>query len=314
MLSSVMPPSLLERFTGCLLGHAVGDALGAPFEGLPSDVVYREFGPIRRVLANPPFDLIYTDDTEMTISVAEELVERGEVDPAALAARFAEQYDPGRCYGPGARRILEAVREGGDWQALAATIFPGGSLGNGAAMRVAPVALRFHADPPRLHEQARLASLPTHTHPVGIEGAQLLAAAIAHVVTRPKFDHREFYAELRGLATTDDFNYALKIAEQLTVDDTLGTLGHSLEAHRSVPTAIACFALHPHSYEEAICRAISLGGDTDTLAAMTGAISGAHLGTAAIPGHLVGRLENGRRGRDHIVDLARRLHALAVGE
>lgn len=312
MLADVTAPTLLDRFVGCLLGHAVGDALGAPFEGLPSDVVYREFGPIRRVLAAPPFDLIYTDDTEMTISVAEVLVEQGEIDPAVLAAHFAAQYDPGRCYGPGARRILEAIRDGGDWQALASTIFPGGSLGNGAAMRVAPVALRFHADPAKVREQARLSALPTHAHPVGIEGAQILAAAIAHVLTRAEFDHRAFFAELRGLATTEDFTYALKIAAQLTVDDTLGTLGHSLEAHRSVPTAIACFAVHTESYEEAICRAIGLGGDTDTLAAMTGAISGAHLGVAAIPAHLVERLENGPRGRDHIVSLAYQLHALAT--
>jgi poly(ADP-ribose) glycohydrolase ARH3 len=199
------------------------------------------------------------------------------------------------------------VRAGGDWQAVAATVFPGGSLGNGAAMRVAPVGLLFHRDHATLLEQARLSALPTHTHPVGIEAAQIFAAAIALVLTRP-FEPAAFWSTLRALAATDDLAYALRIASKLSPDDTLGTLGNRLEAHRSVPTAIACFARHPDSYAEAICHAISLGGDTDTLAAMAGALSGAYLGASALPQHLLDRLENGAKGRDYLSALAGRLH------
>jgi poly(ADP-ribose) glycohydrolase ARH3 len=81
-----------------------------------------------------------------------------------------------------------------------------------------------------------------------------------------------------------------------------------LEAHRSVVTAIACFALSPDSYETTIASAVSLGGDVDTVAAMAGAISGAHLGVASLPAHLLGRLEDGPKGRTYIQHLAKRLH------
>ena len=86
-------------------------------------------------------------------------------------------------------------------------------------------------------------------------------------------------------------------------------LGHGVEALESVPTAIYCFLTHPRSYEAAVIYAVSLGGDTDTIAAMTGAISGAYLGVEAIPAGWRQRLEN----RDYIVELAERLWHIRTG-
>ena len=80
-------------------------------------------------------------------------------------------------------------------------------------------------------------------------------------------------------------------------------LGNGIEAFNSVPTAIYSFLTHPQSFEEAIIYAISLGGDTDTIAAMTGAISGAYLGIKAIPETWRQRLEN----REYIEELAEKL-------
>ena len=68
--------------------------------------------------------------------------------------------------------VIEAIAEGGDWRRIAASHFPGGSLGNGAAMRVAPIGLLFNHDLDRVMVEARLSALPTHIHPLGIEGAQ----------------------------------------------------------------------------------------------------------------------------------------------
>ena len=100
------------------------------------------------------------------------------------------------------------------------------------------------------------------------------------------------------------------MASRLTLEDSVAVLGNTLEAHRSVVTAIACFACHPDSYVTAVGRAIGLGGDVDTLAAMAGALSGAHLGAGAIPAHLVALLEEGPEGRTYLQGLARRLLAL----
>jgi poly(ADP-ribose) glycohydrolase ARH3 len=300
---------LRDRFAGCLLGLAVGDGLGAPYEGLPAIDIFRQFGPPDVVAANPSGEtLYYTDDTEMMIGVAEALAEHGRIEPAALAQVLAANYHPDRGYGKGARQILETVLAGGDWRAVAETVFPGGSLGNGAAMRVAPVGLFFCDSPDLVWEQARLSALPTHRHPVGIEAAQVMALAVATAVRSEAIDRREFLRSLLERAETEEIRWALKTAMRLRRGDSIAVLGHTLEAHRSVVTAIAAFAASPADYTFAVGRVIGLGDDTDTLAAMTGALCGAFGGLAAVPAKLVGQLENQEKGRDHVRELAERLY------
>src|SRR5215212_870094 len=198
--------SRADRFAGCLLGLAVGDALGAPYEGLTHADIFWQFGSPEKLVKNPSGDtLFYTDDTEMMIGVAETLVECGRIDEDHLCRAFAENYHPERGYGQGARRVIEAMAKGKDYRTLAANIFPGGSFGNGAAMRVAPVGLVFADSPDELWEQARLSALPTHTHPLGIEGAQLLAFAVGWALRAAAFDRKQFWRDLLGRATTEEF-------------------------------------------------------------------------------------------------------------
>ena len=250
----------------------------------------------------------YTDDTQMAIGVAETLIECGEIREEALCAAFARNYQPGRGYGQGARRVIEAMITGDDWRGLARSLFPGGSLGNGAAMRVAPVGLLFRDDLDRVAAEAERSASPTHLHPIGVDGARLLALAVALATREVPFVRRDFLRELRLRAVTEEFQWELSAAEQLRASDSLIAFGNSLEAHRSVVTAICCFAGSPDSYAGAISRAIGQGNDVDTLAAMAGAMSGARLGLEAIPTHLVASLENGANGRDFITDLAEKLH------
>jgi poly(ADP-ribose) glycohydrolase ARH3 len=252
-------------------------------------------------------ELTYTDDTQMTIAVADVLVRKGRIEEATLCEAFVSHYQPARGYGQGARRIIEAMASGDDWRALAATIFPGGSLGNGAAMRAAPVGLLFHDDLDRVAFEAAESARPTHLHPIGIEGAVLLAVSVAIVTEDGEFDRLVFYTELLRHASTDEFRHQLERAATWQPTDPVGLFGSSLPAHESVVTAIACFTGSPDSYENAISSAIALGNDTDTVAAMAGAISGAYLGIDAVPGELLRRLEDGPEGRQHIADLAGRL-------
>jgi poly(ADP-ribose) glycohydrolase ARH3 len=297
----------LEQFFGCLLGQAVGDALGAPYEGLRGDHIYFMHGSPDKFLSNPSGEILYyTDDTQMMIGVAETLVEHGRIVETTLCRRFAENYHPDRCYGQGARLVIEAIADGGDWRAIAENHFPGGSLGNGAAMRAAPLGLLFSDDLDRVMDEARLSALPTHVHPLGIEGAQVFALAVALALKSP-FDRRSYFRELLNRAKTDEFRWHLSVASQLRRGDTLSVLGNSLEAHRSVVTAIACFTQSPRSYGSAVIDAISQGGDTDTLAGMAGALSGAHLGGGAIPVHLLEKLEDNKKGRSYIQELAQQL-------
>ena len=300
-------PSLLDRFRGCLLGQAVGDALGAPFETMPADAIYYGFGSVRKIVAKPPVEqLQYTDDTQMMIGVAEVLINHGRIVEVDLMRAFVENFDAGRAYGPGTHQLIDIAAKGDDWQAASKTLMPGGSFGNGAAMRAAPVGLLFHDDLDRVAYEAELSSMPTHAHAIAIDGARAVAIAVA-VAMMPRFDRRLFYNEILRRSFTSEFYNAVSRAAELAATDYLGELGTSLEAHRSVPTAIACFASHPDSYPETIARAIALGGDVDILAAIAGAISGARLGINAIPPHLLSMLENDAKGRDYIDGLAAQL-------
>jgi poly(ADP-ribose) glycohydrolase ARH3 len=97
----------LDQFVGCLLGQAVGDAFGAPYEGLRGDHLYFLHGSPDKLLENPSGETLrYTDDTQMMIGVAETLAEHGCIVEDSLCRAFAANYHPDRCYGQGARLVL----------------------------------------------------------------------------------------------------------------------------------------------------------------------------------------------------------------
>ena len=154
-----------------LEGLSVGDAFGGRFN-------YRtEAG---RHL--PPSPWYYSDDTVMALSVAEVLDRHGRVDQGDLAGLFARRYqaDPYRGYGLSVRRVLEGIAGGEPWHASARSIYGGsGSMGNGGAMRVAPLGAYFADDLGEVVEQARASAEVTHAHPEGQAGAIATAVAAA---------------------------------------------------------------------------------------------------------------------------------------
>jgi poly(ADP-ribose) glycohydrolase ARH3 len=237
------------------------------------------------------------------------LITCGEIDQDELCRRFAENFEPNRGYGRSAQLVLEAMRDGDDHRLLAKTLLPGGSFGNGAAMRVAPIGLAFGHDLVKTWEQAKRSSLPTHLHPLGIEGAQLLAIAVALASNATTFDRRAFIEQLESFATSTEFAGPLSRAKQIRDRRDLALFGNGIAATDSVVTAIASFALTPEDYGATIGNVILLGGDTDTMAAMAGAISGAYLGVKAIPAHLIESLEKSVKGRDYLTELAKQFAA-----
>jgi poly(ADP-ribose) glycohydrolase ARH3 len=249
------------------------------------------------------------DDTQMAIGVAETLVACRHIDEQELCKCFATNYTRQRGYGRGARIVIEAMIDGSDHKYLAANHFPGGSFGNGAAMRVAPVGLMFRHDLEQLWEQASLSALPTHVHRLGIEGAQLLALAVGLASTSRQFDREQYISALVEKSRSIEYSGPLRRTAQLNNPRDLALFGNGIEATSSVVTAIACFALAATSYEQTIGSAVLLGGDTDTIAAMAGAISGAYLGRQSIPTHLIQSLEDRHQGRQYIEDLAKKLCA-----
>jgi poly(ADP-ribose) glycohydrolase ARH3 len=298
---------LKDRFEGCLLGLAVGDALGGRFEAQSAEAIRARFPTREQFIEYSRDELWYTDDTQMAIGLAEALVERGEVVEVVLCRAFVANYVPSRGYGRGARAVLEAMEEGRNHRQVAEQYFPGGSFGNGAAMRVAPVGLLFRDDHRRLREQARHSSLPTHLHPLGVEGAQLLALAVGLCSKMERFDRTGFFAELLAVCESAEYRSKVEEASRAHTTADLAGLGNGIEALHSVPTAIAGFALTPESFEEMVSNVVFLGGDTDTIAAMAGALAGAYLGASRLPERWVGLLESSPKGRDYIRQLAGQL-------
>lgn len=295
------PGWLGGRAQGALLGTFVGDALGMPFESAPHTAIPVE---VEMVAARRGRGT-YTDDTQMMIALAESLIERGQIEAEHLARAFQEAYDPDRGYGGGTRRVFELWATGTPVADAAGRVFDGqGSRGDGAAMRIAPVAVRFVAEPARLRVEATASARVTHTHPVAVDGAVVQAAAIAAALR----DADILEAAIAVAATSEMTNGLRSVAELLTSPrpepgEVHARLGSSSDAREAVCAAIYAALAHP-TFEHAVRFAVRLGGDTDTVAAMTGAISGAVHGKSSIPAGWLDALEDGDRGRTYVEQLA----------
>ena len=168
---------MTDSFAGCLLGGAVGDALGAPFEGLwshsipaPGDLLsgYAEFE------GYPPGQ--FTDDTQLTLALVESIVEEGELVLSDVIRRVAELWRTRRVIGPGGACTMAAENflRRGRWEDCGA---PVGQAGNGAAMRLAPLGLWFLEDPDGLPGAAAAVSRLTHQDPRSVAGGVAVAVA-----------------------------------------------------------------------------------------------------------------------------------------
>jgi len=292
-----------SKFVGCLVGSSIGDSLGSSFEGLW----------ISELKIKESFSGRWTDDTHMMIGVAESLIENDGFDGSHMAQTFIRNYErePWRGYAYGPPQVFKWIRSGVAWNEAAKRLFGGeGSYGNGAAMRVAPVGILYHDDPEQLRSVAYGQSQITHAHELGKEGAALQAYAIALAVNADPSSELEtsaFLGELKDFTHKDMYRRKLEMAEKLLSEKdrrkAVRELGNGIEAQNSVPTAIYSFLRNYQSFEESLLYAISLGGDTDTIGAMTGAISGAYHGVEAISERWKVRLER----RAYIEGLAEKL-------
>jgi poly(ADP-ribose) glycohydrolase ARH3 len=298
----------LDGARGALLGTFVGDALGMPWADLPAsltpDVVEMTDGRLPRGS--------YTDDTEMTIAVAESLLARGEVVEEHLADRLLERVTPIRGYGASTTAVFDQLSRGIPVAVAARQVRDKqGSAGNGAAMRVAPIAIRFAHRAPALIENARRSARVTHVHPVGVDAAVVQAAAIAAALTGANVQ-----AAALARASTPQIREALRTAAAFGARDAgpaevAAATPRSPAAPAALCRAIWCATAHD-DFEAVVSAAVRCGGDTDTTAAMAGAIAGARFGALAIPTRWLDQLVDGDRGRTYVERLAEQLHWQAL--
>ncbi|MEW1674112.1 ADP-ribosylglycohydrolase family protein [Streptomyces noursei] len=272
---------------GSIEALAHGDAFGERFFGLfrPAEEA-RALIAARRLPPEPHWH--WTDDTAMALDLLAVLVEHGEVRQPALVARFAATHgaDPGRGYGSGMHALLpRAAAKPAQWQELAHALFGGeGSLGNGAAMRVAPLGAWFHHDLDRAAAQAARSAEVTHAHPQGVAGAVAVAVAAALAARGAPPALAEIAARTpdgpvrQGLLRAADLPSGTGPEEAATA---LGS-GRRIRADDTVPFALWCAARHPDDLPAALWTAAAGLGDVDTTCAITGGVVGARTGTASL--------------------------------
>jgi poly(ADP-ribose) glycohydrolase ARH3 len=309
-----------DRCIGCLLGTACGDILGAGVEGQPANAIRDRHGEVRDFLDTFRGFGCYTDDTEMTLALATSLVERGVAAPDDISLKYADFYEPRRGYGAAARSVMESLLNGMDYRKTGRIQFPNGSFGNGGAMRIAPVGLAYrHASDEVLHQAVEAALLCTHVHPEAIDGAFIQAKAVATLATADssELDRRRLVETLLGQSQTFVVQRKLELLlEQLdhdvSDDDVIYTVGNGVRTSEAVAASLWAFLRYGDKPEECLIRAVSFGGDTDTIGAMVGAQLGGLYGSAWIPSRWYNHIENKRHGRDHVVRLAQALAQLDI--
>ncbi len=279
-----------SRFAGCLLGLAIGDALGMPVEGMRATSIRKRFGRVRDFL-DAPWRMLragqWTDDTQMMLCHARSIVDRKGVDPEDTARKFLSWFTSGDWRGIGSStyesmqrlRAGVPVEESGARGEMAA--------GNGAAMRIAPVGLVDCLDLEKLKKDVRLVSIITHDNPEAVAGAQAVAFAVARAA-RGDLDPTTLIPETVAFVGPSRVSERLLLAEKFLAQDMdpsealarLGTSGYVVE---TVASAFFCFLRTPEDFEETVMCAVEGGLDSDTTGAVAGAVSGAYNGLEKIP-------------------------------
>ncbi len=316
MMLTVNAETLKELMTGAGLGSFVGDALGMPVEGFGPGRIEALYGRLDRMVHGRLPAGSYTDDTQMMVAILEALVEERGFSPQAVAMRFVANFDPARGYGGRIAGVMSRLAGGTSWRDAGTD-----SFGNGAAMRIAPIGLFFFNDLDALTRAAKECSIITHRHPEGVAGgvAQALGVALAlragisgekpvpedflGTIARHIGELDEGFAHrLVGLSDLDRGNLKAGIRELFRC---------SVKAVDAVPPALACF-LYTDSFKDALVAAVGLGGDTDTIGAMTGALAGAFYGKKAIPRDWLDALEEGAKGKTYVEGLLMRLAEICL--
>ncbi|TLM75605.1 MAG: ADP-ribosylglycohydrolase family protein [Actinobacteria bacterium] len=304
----------MERFEGCLVGGAVGDALGAPVEF--TRLEFAQVSGLQPWGGHPAGS--FTDDTQMTIATAEGLLRahRAGADPAdgvweRYLRWYARQSEPGYARAPDSTCL--AALEGGGFARAARN----DSKGCGGVMRIAPVGLAHYGDPPVAFDLGcRIAGL-THGHPTGRLAAGCLAEIVARVTGGSALDEAiaktrvRLTVECEGAETLAALDRAVGMAEvgaepaevaiAVAADPVKGA---GWVAEECLAVAVAAALAHPDDYRAGVLAAVNIDGDRDSTGAVAGGLLGAMLGLGAVPAEWDAAVED----RDRLLALARELH------
>lgn len=314
VLGLVDKETVLDSFKGALLGCAVGDALGAPVEGMTAADIAAGYGRVTGFIDARFGAGRVTDDTQMTVALAQSIIEIGRFDLEHAAFKFGrwmESSDNGvkeaRGVGLASATACRRIYQGAGPEESGVL-----SAGCGAAMRVGPVGLFYHNDMESARRSAVAQGMLTHTDPEALAGAAAVAFAVAAGVNQAvELDRLELVRRVAAFVASINGAMAAKVeglSGYLDADPRdgfsyTGTGGYVME---TVPGALFAFLRSPYDFEETVLAAVNAGGDTDSLGAIAGAVSGAFNGATGIPEVL----KDGVEGREYLERLATKLFTL----
>lgn len=266
--------SVLEKFEGCILGLAIGDALGMPVEGLSREKVKQIYGEIRDFLPSPYGDLKageWTDDTEQTLLLAESIIETTYFSPENFAEKLKNWFYTGRRIGPTSRTAIMRLLRGAKWYEAGIE-----SDTCGSAIRVAPIGLVYHFNFNLVERYAEISSRITHSSNTAIASA--IAVAVAVACKMLDFSDEEMLEEVTNrienydALLADKIRYAYEIRNK-ELDYAVEKLGNTISALDVIPMAFYC-VFSENDFEGSILKSANSGGDADSIASICGAIKG----------------------------------------
>lgn len=289
-----------------LLGGAIGDALGMTFEQKLSnyqpliDWDGKTFLPSEHHKLNAGQ---WTDDTQMSLMVVESLLDHKGFNPDDLATRYMDWIFSGRARGYGGTcfKAIHQLKDGYHWSGSGIL----GSFGNGTAMRAAPFGIYFRDDFKFLIESVKVDSAITHASEEAEAGALAIALTAAYAVNDDTNDLLNKLQPYLPDSKVKEILFSLSSlidSPNITAEQALGVLGTKGDVRQTVPAVIYLF-LKMNNHHEAIVAAIKAGGDTDTTAAIVGALFGAKNGMKGMNPYLVSTVEDSEK----LMELDRKL-------
>ena len=289
-----------DKVRGCILGLAIGDALGCPTEFLTLPAILDRYGPsgvqdFEPSKHHPPGT--FTDDTQMTIAVAEALIEAGHGNyhelMTIMGKRFvewAESEDNNRAPGNTCLAGCQNLKSGVSWRDSGIKE----SKGCGSAMRVAPIGL-FYSSLDETIEIAISSSYLTHAHPTALAAAAGAAVAVNLLFndTSPPEHLLHDLIAITGYLDKDYKNKMLQVKDVLETDPVaaMNILGEAWIGEEAVACALYCFLRSPTDYSATVLTGANTSGDSDSIACIAGGLSGVYNGISGIPTTWVDRVE-----------------------
>lgn len=275
----------MDRVLGCILGGAIGDAFGGAYENAMAPV---------EIDNSEEWEL--SDDTQLTVATCEAIIDsNGKVEPELIAARFANWHRQHRVTGIGAS-TLKALTElvaGGHWALVGAK--GERAAGNGAAMRIAPLAFCLNPTEFQARRTIRDVSRITHHHEEAYAGALAVIIAIRAVWDGQWNGQGSLLSLVAGklpdTSVRDKLNRLAELDQAISLMEIAERFGNSGYVAESVPLAL-CGAdrIQRLGFKAMLTELISCGGDTDTIASMAGQITGTLLGESGLPAEFLARL------------------------